>query len=71
MPGVAQSRELVTDLHAALLHFDLVSWDIAIAECGQPTLIEFNVLAQELHFHQMNNGPLFGVLTESVLARIK
>jgi hypothetical protein len=71
VPGVAAAHDLVLACHARLLHFDVVSWDVAIGVDGAPVLIEFNLLAQEIAFHQMNNGPLFGDLTDEVLARAR
>lgn len=69
IPGLAAVRSLVEELHARLLHFDLVSWDIAIDENGTPVLIEFNILGQGLQVHQLNNGPVFGDFTDYVLKR--
>ena len=45
----------------------LISWDIAIDDAGQPNLIEFNLSFGEIDFHQLCNGPIFGVLTHDVL----
>ena len=47
-----------------------MSWDIAIDEDGNPVLIEANMRKGSVNFHQFNNGPLFGELTERVLNEI-
>lgn len=45
----------------------LISWDITIDKDGQPNLIEFNLSFGEIDFHQLCNGPIFGLLTHDVL----
>jgi hypothetical protein len=45
----------------------LISWDLAIAEDGHPLLIEANLSFGEIDFHQMNNGPIFGDMTDEIL----
>lgn len=48
----------------------LVSWDFAIGADGEPILIEVNLTYGGVNMHQMCNGPVFGDLTERVLARV-
>ena len=48
----------------------LCSWDIAIDQNGDPVLVEANLSFGEVDFHQMCNGPIFGDLTEAVLAEV-
>jgi hypothetical protein len=48
----------------------LCSWDIAIGQDGDPVLVEANLSFGEVDFHQMCNGPIFGDLTEAVLAEV-
>lgn len=36
----------------------------------EPMLIEANLCDGELDFHQLNNGPLFGVDTEEILSEV-
>ena len=58
-------------LGASLIpHFRLVSWDIAIDVNGDAVLIESNMRKGSINFHQFNNGPLFGDLTERVLNEV-
>ena len=48
----------------------LVSWDFAIGADGEPILIEVNLTYGGVNMHQMCNGPVFGDLTEKVLAKV-
>lgn len=67
IPGFQKAKELVYTLHRRFGHFRIISWDIAIAPDHSPVIIEFNLTPQSIDLHQINNGPLFGDLTESVL----
>jgi hypothetical protein len=58
--------DYVKELHNQMQYFDLISWDIALNVDANPVLIELNLCSQEINFHQFNNGPLFGELTEEV-----
>lgn len=49
----------------------LISWDIAIDEDGDPVVIEMNISYGELDFHQYCNGPIFGYMTPEILKRFK
>ena len=53
--------------HLMLPRFEVISWDFAVDESGEPILIEFNLNYPDVMIYQMNNGPLFGDLTEAVL----
>lgn len=53
-----------------LSQFRLLSWDIAINETGDPVLIEVNMHSGQLDFHQLNNGPVFGEDTKTVLDEV-
>jgi len=57
-------------MHHRLMHFDLVSWDIAINKNNEPVLIEYNLSYQGTINSQIANGPLFGDLTDDVLAEV-
>ena len=67
VPYYNNAVELCKSLHKDLLHFDLVSWDIAISAQNLVTLIEFNLYDQGINGLQLCNGPLFGDLTQEVL----
>jgi Sugar-transfer associated ATP-grasp len=70
IPGWQAACEFVKQLHEQLLYFDSVSWDITINPDSQPCLMEVNLTFQEINFHQVNNGPLYGDLTDEVLTRV-
>jgi len=70
IPAYDRAIELVKAAHPLIGHFRLVSWDIAIDEIGEPVLVEANMRKGGINFHQFNNGPLFGELTERVLAEV-
>ena len=70
VPGWDAALGLVSELHRQLRYFDLVSWDVAIDEDTLPVLIELNLRFQDISFHQVCNGPLFGTHTKSVLNRV-
>lgn len=57
----------VKDLHKKMPNFRLISWDLAIDDNDSIILIEYNVKWQEINFHQLNNGPLFGIFTDEIL----
>jgi hypothetical protein len=71
VPGIADAHRLVCDLHRRLYYFDLASWDVAIDPQSKAVLIEVNLRGQSINIHQMNNGPLFGDLTEEVLHLVR
>jgi Sugar-transfer associated ATP-grasp len=60
LPAYQLAVELCAKLHQQFPWFDLISWDVAIDAQYQPRIIEFNTASQEINFHQLNNGPLFG-----------
>lgn len=49
----------------------LISWDVAIDDNGEPVIIEMNISYGELDFHQYCNGPIFGDLTPEILKKFK
>ena len=48
----------------------LISWDFAVGVDGEPILIEVNLTYGGVVIHQLCNGPIFGDMTEKMLARI-
>lgn len=70
LPAFDKAVELVKQAHPRIAHFRLVSWDIAIDEDGDAVLVEANMRKGGINFHQFNNGPLFGDLTEKVLDEV-
>lgn len=70
VPSYHAAVEMVKHCHERLGHFRLVSWDVAIDDEEEPVLIEANLRNGECDFHQFNNGPLFGNLTDRVLQEV-
>lgn len=70
LPSYGKAIELVKQAHLRIAHFRLVSWDIAIDKDGDAVLVEANMRKGGINFHQFNNGPLFGDLTEKVLNEV-
>jgi Sugar-transfer associated ATP-grasp len=70
LPAYGEALALCLTLHQIVPWFDLISWDVAIDERYRPIIIEFNVSDQELDFHQLNNGPLFGPIDGPILSML-
>lgn len=51
-------------------NFRMVSWDFSVDENEEIIFIELNLYSGQLDIHQFTNGPLFGELTEEVLAEV-
>lgn len=49
----------------------LIAWDIAIGEDGEPVLIECNLMYSGSTILQLDNGPLFGEMTDEVINEVK
>ncbi len=71
LPQFKELKKFACELHPCLPFFKLVSWDLSIDENDECVLVEFNAFSQEINFHQLNNGPLFGGLTNQILAEVK
>lgn len=67
IPSYDKSIETVKALHYQLPFFDLIGWDIAIDEVGDPVLIEWN---QRVGLSQSAFGPGFGKYTERILREL-
>ena len=68
IPNFDKCKELVINLSNRFLRFSkLISWDLAVDENGEPTIIEVNLCYGGADIHQIANGPLFGDKTEDVL----
>ena len=70
IPNYDKIIKLVEKLAITMPHFRLVSWDIAINSDNNPILVEANLRYGELDFHQLNNGPLFGDMTDLILKEV-
>lgn len=63
--------EIIKQAHAMLPKFGIISWDFAVDVDREPILIEYNLNYPDVLIYQMNNGPLFGNLTDEILDSIK
>lgn len=70
IPSYDKVLKMIKKQHVKMAHFRLISWDIAIDKDGEPILIEANLRNGQCDFHQFNNGPLFGDLTDEVLSEV-
>lgn len=68
-PSYEKVVETCLTLHKHLPYMDLVGWDIAVDEDGEPVLIELNQYP-DCEFIQMFNGPMFGEYTDDLLAAV-
>ena len=67
IPSYDKAIALVKKTHFQLPFFDLIGWDIAIDEVGDPVLIEWN---QRVGLSQSAFGPGFGKYTERILREL-
>jgi len=71
IPNYDKCKELVIRLSNRFLRISrLISWDLAIDENGEPTLIEVNLCYGGTDIHQIANGPLYGNKTEAILDKV-
>lgn len=70
IPNFSYILDAILELHWCIPQFRLLSWDVAIDENDNPVLIEVNLYSGELDFHQLNNGPVFGDDTQSILGEV-
>ena len=59
--------ETAKRLHLTLPYFNIIGWDFAVDEAGDPVFIEFNGQAEQ---NQISCGPTFGDMTEEVLEEV-
>lgn len=67
IPSYQKVVEVVKELHYNLPFFNLIGWDIAIGEDGEPILVEWNVCTE---LSQSANGPAFGKYTERIIKEL-
>ena len=71
IPNYDKCKELVVKLANRFLRISrLISWDLAIDDNGEPTLIEVNLCYGGTDIHQIANGPLYGDKTEEILEKV-
>lgn len=64
VPSYDKALAFVKESHIHLPYFNLIGWDIAITENGDPIMIELNLNPD---LSQSANGPAFGEYTEMIL----
>lgn len=69
IPKYNKVLETALRLHKTIPYMDLIGWDIAVDEEGEPVLIELNQYP-DCEFLQIFNGPMFGEYTDELLERI-
>ena len=67
IPSYHQAVETVKRLHYQLPYFDLIGWDVAIDEEGDPVIIEWNA---GVGLSQSAYGPGFGKYTERIIKEL-
>lgn len=71
IPNYEKCKQLVLELSNRLIKVaKLIAWDIAVADNGEPVLIEVNLAYSGVDLFQMANGPLFGDRTEEVISEV-
>jgi hypothetical protein len=68
VPSYDKAVKLVQEQHLNLPFFDIVAWDIAIREDGEPIIIEWNVFPG---LSQSACGPALGKYTERIIHELK
>lgn len=69
IPNYDKVLETALRLHKSIPYMDLIGWDIAVDEDGEPVLIELNQYP-DCEFLQIFKGPMFGEYTDELLERI-
>lgn len=59
LPFFNEIKAVIREKHKKIKSHGLVSWDVSVDDIGNISIIEFNVVWNELNFHQANNGPIF------------
>ncbi|MCX7302928.1 MAG: hypothetical protein NTV73_01130 [Hyphomicrobiales bacterium] len=59
------------DLHRQMFHFDIVSWDIAVGQDGEPVFVEVNFHGGCDSYQLVCGRSLFGDLTEEILHAVR
>ena len=63
VPSYDRILDTVKQLHPKLPYFNIIGWDFAVDEAGDPVFIEFNIMPEP---NQISCGPTFGDLSEEV-----
>lgn len=60
--------QTVREYHEKLPQFGVAAWDFMVDENCDPVLIGYHVGKADIHFHQLCNGPLYGEMTDFLVA---
>lgn len=60
--------QTVREYHEKLPQFGVAEWDFMVNEDNEPVLIGYKAGKVDIHFHQLCNGPLYGEMTDSLVA---
>jgi hypothetical protein len=71
IPNFERMCDLARKLHEKIFHFDIVSWDFATREDDSPVFLEMNFQGVSYIYQFAWGAPLFGDLTDEVLARVR
>lgn len=71
IPGFRRMQAAALALHRQIYHFDIVSWDFAVAEDGEPVFLEMNFLGLGFIYQCAIHAPLFGDHTAGVLEYVR
>jgi len=67
LPFMEKIKSSLDRMHKLVPYFKLISWDLAIDTDENVVLIEFNATGQDLNMHQLNNGPILGILLNELI----
>ncbi len=67
LPFMEKIKHSLHQMHKSIPYFKLISWDLAIDKDENVILIEYNVSGQDLNMHQLNNGPVLGILLNELV----
>ena len=67
VPSYEKVVDTVKRLHYSLPFFNLVGWDVAVGQDGEPILVEWNVCTE---LSQSANGPAFGEYTDRIITEL-
>lgn len=70
IPGWQNVVNTAIKLHQRMGNFRIISWDFAVDEEECPVFIEMNLKYGAMEYHQLQNGPLFGDMTDRVLNEV-
>jgi len=70
IPNFDSAAAMCKEIHEHLHHFDLVAFDVAVQENGEPIILEFNIRQPGILVYQFVHGPFFGEYTEGLVKEL-